>query len=131
MKKKQKDLLCRVKTEFSKLFCVLVALAIGAYGVWTGIRYYQLTEMAIQLSGGAYTVMPPTDLAVVCVSGILVSLLSYLAYNGFLKNSLNKNKLSINDCTGKVSSILDNNVKDIIIDMIDEDLNTNNEQPAG
>ena len=134
-KSEDKDNACKkfqlVKAEFSKIFCTLVALCIGGYAIWSGIKYYQLTELAIQLSNGQTNVMPPTELAVVCVSGILVSLLSYLIYTASLKVSLNKNMLKIDDC-GDVSAIMRGDVEGVI-QAIGENLkkeedNTNTDQ---
>ena len=116
-KSKDKDNACKkfqlIKAEFSKVFCTLVALCIGGYAIWSGIKYYQLTELAIQLSYGQTNIMPPTELAVVCVSGILVSLLSYLIYTASLKVSLNRNNLKIDDC-GDVSAIMRGDVEGVI-----------------
>lgn len=121
-KQKVKEVFCQVKSEFSKLFCILVALAIGAYAVWSGIRYYQLVELAITLSNGEYTVMPPIELAVVGVTGILVSLVSYLCYQGFLKNSLNKNQLTIDDKTGLVTPVSSDALKEVIKEQMQENM---------
>ena len=81
MKKKKK-----IKIEWSKLFSALIASVFGGYGIWCGIEYYRLSRLAIETNG----TMPDVSLAVVCVSTVLASLLSYLLYQLGLKSSRNK-----------------------------------------
>ena len=74
------------KIEWSKLFSALIASVFGGYGIWCGIEYYRLTQLAIETNGS----MPDVSLAVVCVTTVLASLLSYLLYQLGLKSSRNK-----------------------------------------
>jgi len=72
--------------EWSKLFAGSIALIMGLYGMWCGIEYYRLCKIAIETN----SCMPDSALAVVCVSMVLASLLSYCLYQFGLKNSRNK-----------------------------------------
>ena len=72
--------------EWSKKFAGLVALGLGAYGIWCGIKYYELCELAIEYNSA----MPEATLAVTSVSTVIASLMSYLLYQMGLKNSRNK-----------------------------------------
>lgn len=74
------------KMEWSKKFAGLMALALGIYGIWCGVKYYQLCELAIEYN----SIMPDATLAVTSVSTVLASLMSYLLYQMGLKNSRNK-----------------------------------------
>lgn len=74
------------KIEWSKIFSATIALVLGVYGIWCGFEYYRLTKYAIEVGGAA----PDSTLAVVCVSTVLASLLSYLLYQLGLKSSRNK-----------------------------------------
>ena len=74
------------KLEWSKLFSSIIAFSFGIYGIWCGIKYYQLCELAI-LNGAA---LPESSLAVTCVTTVIAALVSYLLYQGGLKNSRNK-----------------------------------------
>jgi len=74
------------KIEWSKLFCSLIAAIFAVYGIWCGIEYYTLCRLAIETSSE----MPEPTLAVVNVSTVIASLLSYLLYQMGLKNSRNK-----------------------------------------
>lgn len=74
------------RVEWSKTFASLIALGLGMYGVWCGIKYYALCQIAIESN----SMMPDPTLAVVCVSTVIASLLSYLLYQAGLKNSRNK-----------------------------------------
>lgn len=75
-----------IKMEWSKKFAGTMALALGAYGIWCGIRYYELCELAIECG----SIMPDVTLAVTSVSTVIASLMSYLLYQMGLKNSRNK-----------------------------------------
>lgn len=77
------------KIEWSKLFCSLIAGIFAIYGIWCGIEYYNLCRVAIENCSS----MPEPTLAVVNVSTVIASLLSYLLYQGGLKNSRNKYKV--------------------------------------
>ena len=83
VKKKKK---AKKKVDWSKIFTTIIALGFGAYGIWCGIEYYELCNIAILNDGS----MPDSTLAVTCVTVVIGSLVSYLLYNGFLKNSRNK-----------------------------------------
>jgi len=74
------------KIEWSKKFSALIALGFGIYGIWCGVKYYQLCEKAIDTMG----IMPDSTLAVTCVGTVIASLVSYLLYQAGLKNSRNK-----------------------------------------
>ncbi len=74
------------KIEWSKIFCASIAFCFGLYGIWCGIEYYRLSKIAIEASSS----MPDATLAVTCVTTVIASLVSYLLYQGGLKNSRNK-----------------------------------------
>ena len=72
--------------EWSKKFAGIIALGLGVYGIWCGIKYYELCELAIEYN----TIMPEATLAVTSVTTVIASLMSYLLYQMGLKNSRNK-----------------------------------------
>lgn len=74
------------KIEWSKFFCSAIAFSFGLYGVWCGIEYYRLCKLAIE----TFSTMPDSTLAVVSLSTVIASLVSYLLYQAGLKNSRNK-----------------------------------------
>ena len=74
------------KVEWSKIFCTVIAFSFGIYGVWCGIEYYRLCQIAIE----NMSVMPDATLAVTSVATVIASLMSYLLYQAGLKNSRNK-----------------------------------------
>lgn len=74
------------KIEFSKLVTLLAVFIFAGYGVWAGMKYYELCQMAIMNN----SIMPDATLAVTCVTTILGALLSYCLYQFGLKNSRNK-----------------------------------------
>lgn len=74
------------KVEWSKVITGIVILFFAGYGIWSGIRYYQLCVMAIEKD----SMMPDATLAVTCVTTILAALMSYCLYQWGLKNSRNK-----------------------------------------
>ena len=84
MVKKVKEFLR--KTEWSKKFAGAIALSLGVYGIWCGMKYYELCELAIEYN----SIMPDATLAVTSVSTVIASLMSYLLYQMGLKNSRNK-----------------------------------------
>lgn len=90
------------KAEWSKKFCAFVALGFGIYGIWCGIKYYELCEKALEISG----VMPESTLAVTCVGTVIASLVSYLLYQAGLKNSRNKYGI---DADGQPFKLKDSN----------------------
>lgn len=75
------------KVEWSKVFTFIIALLFAVYGIFCGVQYYNLCEQAIENQSMSY---PDATLAVTCVTTVLGSLLSYLLYNGAMKNSRNK-----------------------------------------
>ena len=74
------------KIEWSKIFSAIIAFSFGVYGIWCGIEYYKLCKIAIE----TFSTMPDATLAVVNVSTVIASLVSYLLYQAGLKNSRNK-----------------------------------------
>ena len=108
MKNKKKH-----KIECSKLLSGLVIVTFGLYGVWCGIKYYSLAKLAIENN----TVMPDPILAVTCVTTVIAALLSYCLYNGILKNSLNKNGLTIDE-DGIVKPLMNGDIAGEIVDKV-------------
>lgn len=98
------------KHEWSKVFSAIVAGVLGVYGVWCGIKYYQLCKLAIE-SGSM--VAPDPTLAVTAVTVVISSLLSYLIYQWGLKSSLNKHHLMI-DSAGLVKKINPGTVAEVL-----------------
>ena len=98
MKKIQKK---KKKFEWSKMFCAIVAFGFGIYGIWCGVEYYILARLAIQTE----STMPDSTLAVVCVSTVIASLLSYLLYQLGLKTSRNKYGIDNNGEPFKIKEI--------------------------
>lgn len=76
----------RKKIEWSKIFSAIIAFGFGVYGIWCGIEYYRLTQLAIENA----SIAPDPTLAVACVSTVIGALVSYLLYQAGLKNSRNK-----------------------------------------
>ena len=74
------------KIEWSKIFSASIAIFFGLYGVWCGIEYYILCRLAIE----TFATPPDPTLAVINVSTVIASLVSYLLYQAGLKNSRNK-----------------------------------------
>lgn len=74
------------RMEWSKKFAGSIALVIGLYGIWCGVKYYELCEYAIEYGA----MMPDATLAVTSVTTVIASLMSYLLYQMGLKNSRNK-----------------------------------------
>lgn len=95
------------KIEFSKVLTVAIVIIVGAIGVWSIIKYYLLIELAIINDS---SVLPDVSLPVACITTILGALLSYALYQGSLKISLNRNKLTIDD--GIVKPIYDKFLED-------------------
>jgi len=77
------------KFEFSKVLVIIAIIIFAGYGMYSGIRYYTLVQLAIQT--GENVIIPDPSLAVACVGGILGSILTYVLYQGSLKWSLNSN----------------------------------------
>ena len=101
------------KIETSKLMAGVVIVSFGIYGIWCGIEYYILTKLAIENN----TEMPDPTLAVTCVTTVLAALLSYCLYNGILKNSLNKNGLTIDE-DGIVKPLMNGDIAGEIVDKV-------------
>lgn len=74
------------KMEWSKKFASIIALGLGIYGIWCGVKYYELCELAIEYN----SMTPDATLAVTSVTTVIASLMSYLLYQMGLKNSRNK-----------------------------------------
>lgn len=75
------------KREFSKIACSIAFLAFLFLGIWMVFRYYSLVQLAI---AGGSSVIPDASLPIAGISFILAPLISYLLYQGGLKNSRNK-----------------------------------------
>lgn len=100
------------KFEFSKIIILLAILVLFSVGIWSIIKYYSLTKLAITT---AASILPDAAIPIACISTILGTILSYCLYQGLLKNSLNKNKLTIDEC-GKISPILDTVLEEVVED---------------
>lgn len=103
------------KAEWSKIITSFVSLICMIYAIWSGIKYYELVKLAIEMES---SVMPDATLPITGITGLLGSILSYLSYQAILKSSLNKNKLKI-DKAGVVRAISNNDANEII-SMIEE-----------
>ena len=93
--------------EFSKALTVAIVVIMASIGIWSIIKYYVLVELAINNES---SVLPDVSLPVACITTILGALLSYALYQGSLKISLNRNKLTIDD--GVVKPIYDRFLED-------------------
>lgn len=74
------------KIEWSKILCATIAFVFAVYGIWCGIEYYRLCKLAMETCAQ----MPDVTLAVVNVTTVIASMVSYLLYQAGLKNSRNK-----------------------------------------
>lgn len=83
------------KAEFSKIACCFAFVVFLVLGIWMVLKYYSLVQMAIETGA---TVMPDATLPIAGISFILAPLVSYLLYQGGLKNSRNKYGI---DCEGE------------------------------
>lgn len=113
------------KIEWSKLFATIIAIVIGGYGIWCGVEYYRLVKIAMEMES---PIMPDSTLAVTCVTAVIGTLLTYLLYQGALKTSLNKNHLKIDNTTGIVSAIQNNNFMDAVDLKKEEIIDENSEE---
>ena len=113
------------KIEWSKLFATIIAIVIGGYGIWCGVEYYRLVRIAMEMES---PIMPDSTLAVTCVTAVIGTLLTYLLYQGALKTSLNKNHLKIDNTTGIVSAIQNNNFMDAVDLKKEEIIDENSEE---
>lgn len=75
------------KVEFSKVFCSVVCALFFLLGVWMISRYYTLTKLAIEMNSVS---TPDASLPIAGITFIFAPVLSYLMYQGGLKNSRNK-----------------------------------------
>lgn len=75
--KKKKVKLKKKKIEWSKTISGIIAFGFGIFALWCGIRYYDLTLIAIE--NGSDT-LPDVTLAVTAMSVVIGALLSYLLY---------------------------------------------------
>lgn len=101
--------------EWSKIITFCVATACLVYAIWSGIKYYQLVELAILNDS---VVMPDVSLPITGITGLLGSILGYLSYQGVLKTSLNKHNLTV-DKTGMVRAIIDNSITEILDNIVE------------
>lgn len=85
---RKKSLRSRLKKiEFSKVLCGFAFVALLILGVWMVVRYYNLAQVAIE--NGSVN-MPDAALPIAGVSMIIAPIVSYVLYQGSLKNSRNK-----------------------------------------
>jgi len=110
------------KIEFSKLLVIFVITILTLIGIWSIVEYYILVKLAIETNS---SVLPDCTLPVTCITTILGAILTYCLYQGALKTSLNKNKLSIDNVTGIISSITENNLLDAVEKTFSEDEDAN------
>lgn len=97
------------KIEWSKFFTFVVCIVCGVYAIWSGYKYYELCQLAIELN----TMMPDASLPITGITGLLGSILGYLTYQGVLKNSLNKNGLT-KLSSGIITSIRENDLEGMV-----------------
>lgn len=109
------------KFEWSKFLTFLVGTICIAYAVWSGIRYYELCELAILNDG----TMPDASLPIAGITGLLGSVFSYLTYQVVLKSSLNKHNLRM-DKTGVVRLISDGDIHGVL-EKVDEAIENSEE----
>lgn len=99
---KTKKRLKRKKFEWSKFITTIVCIICTFISIWCIYTYFELCKLAIMYNS---TSMPDATLPVTSITALLGSILSYLIYQATLKNSLNKNKLNIDDQTGAIRAI--------------------------
>jgi len=120
------------KLEFSKFAAAAIMLVLLVYAIWAGVEYYHLSYLAIQsTSEGVSPIIPNDTLAVTCVTAILGVFASYCLYQFGLKNSLNKNNLTVDRKTGITQHVIDGNAVEVLKDIIDVDNNEKEEETAG
>lgn len=127
MEKKNKK---KKKREWSKIVTGSVIVSFGLYGIWCGFEYYRLSKLAIENNATP----PDAVLAVTCVTTVLASLLSYCLYNGILKNSLNKNGLTIDEdgivkplMNGDIASEIVDKIMNVVVNKNDTDISFDND----
>jgi len=93
--------------EFSKLMCIVAVVVFTLVAIYSIGEYYVLVKMAIE---NDCSVLPDASLPIAGITGILAAVLSYCLYQGGLKASLNKNKLTIGE-DGVIKPIIENIIK--------------------
>ena len=107
MSKKGKREDKKKKVEWSKLVCGLIIL----YGVANGVLYNIAVFKGLQAD---------PSLAIQSVITIIGAFVSYVLYNAALKISLNKNKLTVDQATGIVRSVVNGEFLDAVNSSLDE-----------
>lgn len=107
MSKKGKREAKKKKLEWSKLVCGLIIL----YGVANGVLYNIAVFKGLQAD---------PSLAIQSVITIIGAFVSYVLYNAALKISLNKNKLTVDQATGVVRSVVNGEFLDAVDSSLDE-----------
>ena len=107
MSKKGKREAKKKKVEWSKLVCGLIIL----YGVANGVLYNIAVFKGLQAD---------PSLAIQSVITIIGAFVSYVLYNAALKISLNKNKLTVDQATGVVRSVVNSEFLDAVNSSLDE-----------
>lgn len=107
MSKKGKREAKKKKVEWSKLVCGLIIL----YGVANGVLYNIAVFKGLQAD---------PSLAIQSVITIIGAFVSYVLYNAALKISLNKNKLTVDQATGIVRSVVNGEFLDAVNSSLDE-----------
>ena len=107
MSKKGKREAKKKKVAWSKLVCGLIIL----YGVATGVLYNIAVFKGLQAD---------PSLAIQSVITIIGAFVSYVLYNAALKISLNKNKLTVDQATGVVRSVVNGEFLDAVNSSLDE-----------
>ena len=107
MSKKGKREAKKKKVEWSKLVCGLIIL----YGVANGVLYNIAVFKGLQAD---------PSLAIQSVITIIGAFVSYVLYNAALKISLNKNKLTVDQATGIVRSVVNGEFLDAVSSSLDE-----------
>lgn len=107
MSKKGKREAKKKKVEWSKLVCGLIIL----YGVANGVLYNVAVFKGLQAD---------PSLAIQSVITIIGAFVSYVLYNAALKISLNKNKLTVDQATGVVRSVVNGEFLDAVNSSLDE-----------
>lgn len=95
------------KKEWSKVVCGLIIL----YGVANGVLYNIAMFKGLQADPA---------LAIQSVVTIIGAFFSYVLYNGALKISLNKNKLTVDKATGVVRSVVNGDFLDAVDSSTDD-----------
>lgn len=83
----KKEAVKNKKFEFSKFLCLAMCVVFITLGSWMIAKYYNLIQMSIEINS---SVMPDAALPIAGISFIFAPMMSYLLYQGGLKNSRNK-----------------------------------------